>query len=52
MTNLLLDTHAFIWYAENDSKLPESIKIEIETADRLHIRGLQENKLPVNQGKL
>ena len=32
MTNLLLDTHAFIWYAEDDSKLPESIKTEIETA--------------------
>jgi PIN domain nuclease of toxin-antitoxin system len=34
VTNLLLDTHAFIWYSEDDSKLPESIKIEIETADR------------------
>ena len=37
MTNLLLDTHAFIWYSENDSKLPESIKTEIETADRVYI---------------
>ena len=37
MTNLLLDTHAFIWYSENDSKLPESIKIEVETADRVYI---------------
>jgi PIN domain nuclease of toxin-antitoxin system len=37
VTNLLLDTHAFIWYSENDSKLPESIKIEIETADRVYI---------------
>jgi PIN domain nuclease of toxin-antitoxin system len=32
VTNLLLDTHAFIWYSKDDSKLPESIKIEIETA--------------------
>lgn len=35
MTNLLLDTHAFIWYSEDDPKLPESIKIEIETAGRV-----------------
>lgn len=37
MTNLLLDTDAFIWYAENDSKLPKSIEVEIETADRVYI---------------
>ena len=37
MTNLLLDTHAFIWYSEDDPKLPNSIKIEIETADRVYI---------------
>jgi PIN domain nuclease of toxin-antitoxin system len=37
VTNLLLDTHAFIWYSEADPKLPESIKIEIETADRVYI---------------
>lgn len=37
MTSLLLDTHVFIWYSEDDSKLPESIKIEIETADSVYI---------------
>ena len=37
MTNLLLDTHAFIWCSEDDSKLPELIKTEIETADRVYI---------------
>ena len=37
MTNLLLDTHAFIWYSENDPKLPESIKIDIENADRVYL---------------
>jgi PIN domain nuclease of toxin-antitoxin system len=37
VTSLLLDTHVFIWYSEDDSKLPESIKIEIETADSVYI---------------
>ena len=37
MTNLLLDTYAFIWCSEDDSKLPELIKTEIETADRVYI---------------
>jgi len=37
VTNLLLDTHAFIWYSEDDPKLHDSIEIEIETADRIYI---------------
>mgnify|MGYP003435091343 CR=1 FL=1 len=54
MTNLLLDTHAFIWYSEDDSKLPESIKIEIETADRVYISiaSLWEIAIKLSIGKL
>jgi PIN domain nuclease of toxin-antitoxin system len=28
--NLLLDTHAFIWFVENDSRIPDKTKTEIE----------------------
>ena len=54
MTNLLLDTHAFIWYAEHDSKLSESIKIEIETVDRvcISIASLWEIAIKLSIGKL
>jgi PIN domain nuclease of toxin-antitoxin system len=54
VTNLLLDTHAFIWYSENDSKLPESIKTEIETADRvcISIASLWEIAIKLSIGKL
>ena len=48
MTNLLLDTHAFI------SKLPELIKTEIETADRVYISiaSLWEIAIKLSIGKL
>ena len=54
MTNLLLDTHAFIWYSEDDSKLPEPIKLEIETADRVYISiaSLWEIAIKLSIGKL
>jgi PIN domain nuclease of toxin-antitoxin system len=54
VTNLLLDTHAFIWYSEDDSKLPESIKIEIETADSVYISiaSLWEIAIKLSIGKL
>jgi PIN domain nuclease of toxin-antitoxin system len=54
VTNLLLDTHAFIWYSEDESKLPESIKIEIETADRVYISiaSLGEIAIKLSIGKL
>jgi PIN domain nuclease of toxin-antitoxin system len=54
VTNLLLDTHAFIWYSEDDSKLPESIKTEIETADRVYssIASLWEIAIKLSIGKL
>jgi PIN domain nuclease of toxin-antitoxin system len=54
VTDLLLDTHAFIWYSDNDSKLPESIKIEIETADSVYISiaSLWEIAIKLSIGKL
>ena len=54
MTNLLLDTHAFIWYSENDPKFPESIKIDIENADRVYlsIASLWEIAIKLSIGKL
>jgi PIN domain nuclease of toxin-antitoxin system len=54
VNNLLLDTHAFIWYSEDEPKLPESIKIEIETADRvcISIASLWEIAIKLSIGKL
>jgi PIN domain nuclease of toxin-antitoxin system len=54
VTDLLLDTHAFIWYSEDDSKLPASIKTEIETADRvcISIASLWEIAIKLSIGKL
>jgi PIN domain nuclease of toxin-antitoxin system len=54
VTNLLLDTHAFIWYSEDNSKLPESIKLEIETADRvcISIASLWEIAIKLSIGRL
>jgi PIN domain nuclease of toxin-antitoxin system len=31
MSAFLLDTHAFIWLTENDSSLPEQLRIIIDT---------------------
>jgi PIN domain nuclease of toxin-antitoxin system len=54
VNNLLLDTHTFIWYSEDDSKLPESIKLEIETAGRVYISiaSLWEIAIKLSIGKL
>jgi PIN domain nuclease of toxin-antitoxin system len=54
VSNLLLDTHAFIWYSEDDSKLPESIKTEIERADRVYlsIASLWEIAIKLSLGKI
>jgi PIN domain nuclease of toxin-antitoxin system len=54
VTNLLLDTHAFIWYSENDPNLPESIKTDIENADRvcISIASLWEIAIKLSIGKL
>jgi PIN domain nuclease of toxin-antitoxin system len=54
VTNLLLDTHAFIWYSENDPKLSDLLKTEIETADRVYlsIASLWEIAIKLSIGKL
>jgi PIN domain nuclease of toxin-antitoxin system len=54
VTSLLLDTHVFIWYSEDDSNLPKSIKIEIETADSVYISiaSLWEIAIKLSIGKL
>jgi PIN domain nuclease of toxin-antitoxin system len=54
VTNLLLDTHAFIWYSEDDPKLSESIKIDIENADLVYlsIASLWEIAIKLSIGKL
>ena len=49
-----MDNHAFIWYSENDPKFPESIKIDIENADRVYlsIASLWEIAIKLSIGKL
>jgi PIN domain nuclease of toxin-antitoxin system len=36
MNGLLLDTHVFIWFCENSPDLPNKIRDEIESADRVY----------------
>lgn len=36
MNGLLLDTHVFIWFCENSADLPNKIRDEIESADRVY----------------
>ena len=54
MSSLLLDTHTFIWYSEDDANLPTSLKAEIEAADRvcISIASLWEIAIKLNIGKL
>jgi PIN domain nuclease of toxin-antitoxin system len=54
MSSLLLDTHTFIWYSEDDANLPASLKAEIETADQvcISIASLWEIAIKLNIGKL
>jgi PIN domain nuclease of toxin-antitoxin system len=37
MSEILLDTHAFIWLVEDDPKLPSSTKDRIEASDRVFV---------------
>ncbi|WP_263973478.1 PIN domain-containing protein [Atlanticothrix silvestris] len=37
MSAFLLDTHASIWLTENDSSLPDNLKIMINTADIVYL---------------
>jgi PIN domain nuclease of toxin-antitoxin system len=54
MSGFLLDTHAFIWLTENDSSLPDNLRIMINTADivYLSIASLWEISIKLNLGKL
>ncbi|MBD2297756.1 type II toxin-antitoxin system VapC family toxin [Nostoc sp. FACHB-87] len=54
MTALLLDTHAFIWYSEDDPNLPDSLKAEIDHTERVYlsIATLWEIAIKLNLGKL
>ncbi|MCF2145476.1 hypothetical protein IQ276_003205 [Desmonostoc muscorum LEGE 12446] len=37
MSDLLLDTHAFIWLTENDSSLGNDLRMAIDTADIVYL---------------
>jgi len=37
MSAILLDTHAFIWLVENNSRLPQSVKERIETTNDVFV---------------
>ncbi|MEH2049505.1 type II toxin-antitoxin system VapC family toxin [Nostoc sp.] len=54
MSGFLLDTHAFIWLTENDSSLPDNLRMMINTADivYLSIASLWEIAIKLNLGKL
>ncbi len=54
MSAFLLDTHAFIWLTENDSNLPDNLRMTINTADivYLSIASLWEISIKLNLGKL
>lgn len=54
MSELLLDTHTFIWYSESSSKLPAIVRVSIEDADQVYvsIASLWEIAIKVSLGKL
>jgi PIN domain nuclease of toxin-antitoxin system len=37
MSSILLDTHVFIWMAEDDAKMPSSIKSRIEATENVFV---------------
>lgn len=51
---LLLDTHALIWFLDNDTRLPASIRTQIETTPTVFvsIASLWEISIKANIGKL
>jgi len=52
---LLLDTHAFIWFVENDENLPKGIKTQIEDIENeifISIASLWEIAIKTSLGKL
>ena len=53
--NLLLDTHAFVWFMDGDKKLSTKAKKEIEDSDNqiiLSIASLWEMSIKISIGKL
>lgn len=54
MSPFLLDTHTFIWLTENDSSLPDNLRVMIDTADLVYlsIASLWEIAIKVKLGKL
>ncbi|MBD2506026.1 type II toxin-antitoxin system VapC family toxin [Nostoc muscorum FACHB-395] len=54
MSGFLLATHAFIWLTENDSSLPDNLRMMINSADivYLSIASLWEIAIKLNLGKL
>ena len=54
MSQFLLDTHTFIWLTENDLKLPDNLRISIDTADLVYLSivSLWEMAIKLQLGKL
>jgi len=53
--NILLDTHTLIWFCEDDKKLPEKIKKEIENTENtifISIASLWEMAIKISLKKL
>lgn len=51
---MLLDTHTFLWFLNNDSRLPNPLKQQIETTESVFvsIASIWEISIKVNIGKL
>lgn len=54
MSRLLLDTHTFIWFSEDDFHLPNALKEKIEASDTVYvsIASLWEIAIKLSIGKL
>jgi PIN domain nuclease of toxin-antitoxin system len=54
MSQVLLDTHTFIWFVSNDANLPDSTREQIEFAEAVFfsIASLWEMAIKLNIGKL
>ena len=54
MSELLLDTHTFIWFSENAPNLSVALKEQMESADRVYlsIASLWEIAIKISIGKL
>ncbi|GBF80790.1 type II toxin-antitoxin system VapC family toxin [Aphanothece sacrum] len=54
MSNVLIDTHVFIWLAENDSSLPVAIKDYLENTENVFVSvaSFWEISIKVKIGKL